>query len=162
MKLHNLQKNPGSYRRKKRVGCGVGSGNGKTSGRGHKGQRARSGASLREGFESGHIPLYRKLPMRGFSNYRFRKEYSVLNVSDLERVEGDVADREALIKAGLIRSNAGLVKVLGQGEISKALTVTADKFSASARSKIEAAGGTVNETGAAETAPASSEEGADK
>jgi len=149
MKLHELKANPGSNRRKKRVGCGVGSGNGKTSGRGHKGQRARSGSSQREGFESGHIPLFRRLPKRGFSNYKFRTEYSVVNVSDLEQIEGDKADRAALVKAGLVRNNAKLIKILGEGEISKKLEVTADKFSASAKSKIEAAGGSVIEPAAA-------------
>jgi len=145
MKLHELKANPGSNRGKKRLGCGVGSGHGKTSGKGHKGQRARAGFSQREGFESGHIPLYRKLPIRGFSNYKFRTEYSVVNVGDLEKIEGDKADREAMLKAGLIRRNADLIKILGTGELSKKLEVVADKFSASAKAKIEAAGGKVFE-----------------
>ena len=119
----------GGRKNRKRVGRGEGGGRGKTSGRGHKGQRARSGFGLRPGFESGHVPLYRKLPKRGFSNFEFRTEYSVVNVGDLERAGVEDVDRNAL------------VKILGEGELSKALTVTADKFSASAREKIEKAGG---------------------
>lgn len=142
MRLHNLIKS-GGHKNRKRVGRGEGGGRGKTSGRGHKGQRARSGFGLRPGFESGHVPLYRKLPKRGFSNFEFRTEYTVVNVGDLERVEGAEVDRNALIKAGLVRSNSKLIKILGEGEVSKALNVTADKFSASAREKIEKAGGTV-------------------
>jgi len=142
MRLHNLIKS-GGRKERKRIGRGEGSGRGKTSGRGHKGQRARSGSSLRPGFESGHVPLYRKLPKRGFSNFKFRTEYTIVNVGDLARVEGDTADRGALTKAGLIRRNAGLVKILGEGEVDKAVTVHADKVSAGAREKIEKAGGTV-------------------
>jgi len=142
MRLHNLIKS-GGRKDRKRVGRGEGGGRGKTSGRGHKGQRSRSGFGLRPGFESGHVPLYRKLPKRGFSNFNFRTEYSVVNVGDLERVEATEIDRNALVKAGLVRSSSGLIKILGEGEISKALTVTADKFSGSAKEKIEKAGGTV-------------------
>ena len=142
MRLHNLIKS-GGRKDRKRVGRGEGSGRGKTSGRGHKGQRARSGFGLRPGFESGHVPLYRKLPKRGFSNFKFRTEYNIVNVGDLERVGVEEIDRNALIKAGLARSSSGLIKILGEGEVSKALTVTADKFSASAREKIEKAGGKV-------------------
>lgn len=148
MRLHNLIKS-GGRKDRKRIGRGEGGGRGKTSGRGHKGQRSRSGSSLRPGFESGHVPLYRKLPKRGFSNYNFRTEYSVVNIGDLERADTDTVDREALVKAGLVRSSSTLVKVLGEGEVSKALTVTADKFSASARQKIEKAGGTVIENASA-------------
>lgn len=142
MRLHNLIKS-GGRKDRKRVGRGEGGGRGKTSGRGHKGQRSRSGFGLRPGFESGHVPLYRKLPKRGFSNFNFRTEYSVVNVGDLERVEATEIDRNALVKAGLVRSSSGLIKILGEGEVSKALTVTADKFSGSAKEKIEKAGGTV-------------------
>ncbi|KAF0093847.1 MAG: large subunit ribosomal protein L15 [Puniceicoccaceae bacterium 5H] len=145
MRLHNLPKS-GGFRKRKRVGRGEGNGLGKTSGRGQKGQRARSGHSLRPGFESGHVPLYRKLPKRGFSNYRFTTRYAVVNVTDLARVEGDVADREAMVKAGLVRRSAELIKVLGDGDLDRALTVKADKFSASARAKIEQAGGKVELT----------------
>ncbi len=142
MRLHNLIKS-GGRKDRKRVGRGEGSGRGKTSGRGHKGQRSRSGFGLRPGFESGHVPLYRKLPKRGFSNFNFRTEYAVVNVGDLERVEAAEIDRNELVKAGLVRSNSNLVKILGEGEITKAVTITADKFSASAKEKIEKAGGTV-------------------
>lgn len=149
MRLHNLIKS-GGRKDRKRIGRGEGSGRGKTSGRGHKGQRARSGYGLRPGFESGHVPLYRKLPKRGFSNFRFRTEYSIINVGDLERVEGDTVDRESLIRFGLLRKSSKLVKILGEGEVTRALAVTADKFSTSAREKIEKAGGTVtvSESGA--------------
>lgn len=143
MRLHNLIKS-GGRKDRKRVGRGEGSGRGKTSGRGHKGQRARSGFGLRPGFESGHVPLYRKLPKRGFSNFKFRTEYAIVNVGDLERVETDTVDREAMVKAGLIRSSSQLIKVLGEGDLTKAFTVHADKFSASAKEKIEKAGGTAN------------------
>ena len=140
MRLHNLVKS-GGRKDRKRVGRGEGGGRGKTSGRGHKGQRARSGFGLRPGFESGHVPLYRKLPKRGFSNFQFRTGYTVVNVGDLERAGVGEVDRDALVKAGLVRSSSGLVKILGEGEVGKALTVTADKFSASAKEKIEKAGG---------------------
>ena len=142
MRLHNLIKS-GGRKNRKRVGRGEGGGRGKTSGRGHKGQRSRSGFGLRPGFESGHVPLYRKLPKRGFSNFQFRTEYTVVNVGDLERAGVEEVDRNALIKAGLVRSSSKLVKILGEGEVGKALTVTADKFSASAKEKIEKAGGKV-------------------
>lgn len=140
MRLHNLPKSGGTKPRK-RIGRGEGGGRGKTSGRGHKGQRSRAGFSQRPGFESGHIPLYRKLPKRGFSNAKFRVDFDVVNVADLERVEGEVADRAALIAAGLLRSNSRLYKILGHGDLSRKLTVSAHKFSASAKTKIEAAGG---------------------
>lgn len=142
MRLHNLIKS-GGRKNRKRVGRGEGSGRGKTSGRGHKGQRARSGFGLRPGFESGHVPLYRKLPKRGFSNFRFRTEYAIVNVGDLERVDGETIDRDSLIKAGLVRSSANLVKILGEGEVNRAYSITADKISAAAREKIEKAGGKV-------------------
>lgn len=143
MRLHNLPKS-GGFKSRKRIGRGEGGGRGKTSGRGHKGQRSRAGFSQRPGFESGHIPLYRKLPKRGFSNHRFRTDYAIVNVGDLDRVEGDVADREALIKAGLLRGSDKLIKILGEGELGKKLTVSAHKFSGSAKEKIEAAGGSIN------------------
>lgn len=151
MKLHNLQSTPGSTHRSKRRGIGHGTGNGKTSGRGHKGQKARSGGSVRHGFESGHIPLYRRLPHRGFNNANFTKEYELVNVSSLERVEGNVVNGETLAKAGLVRSADAKIKILGNGEIKRALDVTATKFSASAKAKIEQAGGKVNALEAAVT-----------
>lgn len=153
MRLHNLVKS-GGRKDRKRVGRGEGSGRGKTSGRGHKGQRSRSGFGLRPGFESGHVPLYRKLPKRGFSNFKFRTEYSIVNVGDLERVETEPIDREALVRAGLVRSNATLVKVLGEGEVNKALRLRVDKISSPAREKIEKAGGTVELIEAREAEPA--------
>lgn len=142
MRLHNLIKSGGN-KKSKRVGRGEGSGKGKTSGRGHKGQRARSGFSLRPGFESGHVPLYRKIPKRGFSNYQFRNEFAIVNVGDLERIDGNTAGIDELVKSGLVRKNAKLIKILGEGELTKSLTVTADKFSQSAKEKIEKAGGKV-------------------
>lgn len=142
MRLHNLIKSGGTKKRK-RIGRGEGSGLGKTAGRGHKGQRSRAGFSLRPGFESGHVPLYRKLPKRGFSNFRFRTEYAIVNLADLSRVDAAEIDRDVLVKAGLVRASDQLVKVLGDGEIDRAINVTAHKFSASAKEKIEKAGGKV-------------------
>ncbi len=143
MKLHELKNVPGAVHRKKRVGCGEGSGHGKTSGRGGKGQTARSGGSIRPGFEGGQMPLYRKLPHRGFNQAAFRVEPVVVNVGDLARLSDTVSDVDAkvLADAGLIRKDEKFVKVLGDGEISRALKVTASKFSESAKAKIEKAGG---------------------
>jgi large subunit ribosomal protein L15 len=143
MKLHELKNVPGAVHRKKRVGCGEGSGHGKTSGRGGKGQTARSGGSIRPGFEGGQMPLYRKLPHRGFNQAAFRVEPVVVNVGDLARLSETVSDVDAkvLADAGLIRKDEKFVKVLGDGEISRALKVTASKFSESAKAKIEKAGG---------------------
>jgi large subunit ribosomal protein L15 len=143
MKLHELKNVPGAVHRKKRVGCGEGGGHGKTSGRGGKGQSARSGSSFRPGFEGGQMPLYRKLPHRGFNNYNFRTEIAVVNLRDLAGLDASVTevDAVALAKAGLIRSGESVVKVLGDGEMTRALKVTAAKFSESAKAKIEKAGG---------------------
>jgi large subunit ribosomal protein L15 len=143
MKLHDLKNVPGAVHRKKRVGCGEGGGHGKTSGRGGKGQSARSGSSIRPGFEGGQMPLYRKLPHRGFNNYEFRTEIAVVNVRDLETLDASVTEVDAAIlaKAGAIRSGESSVKVLGDGELTRALKVTAAKFSDSAKAKIEKAGG---------------------
>jgi large subunit ribosomal protein L15 len=142
MRLHNLPKSTGSGPSRKRVGRGRGSGHGKTSGRGHNGQKSRSGYSARPGFESGHIPLFRRLPKRGFSNFRFRTVYAVVNVGDLDGIENaEVIDREALVNAGLVRKNAGKIKILGNGEVTKALKVKVDKFSGQAAEKIKSAGG---------------------
>jgi large subunit ribosomal protein L15 len=143
MKLHDLKNVTGAVHRKKRVGCGEGGGHGKTSGRGGKGQTARSGSSIRPGFEGGQLPLYRKLPHRGFNNYNFRTEMAVINVGDLAGLEASVTEvtAEALAKAGLIRGGESAVKVLGDGELTRALKVTAAKFSVSAKAKIEQAGG---------------------
>lgn len=139
MRLNELPKGP--TRPRKRVGKGEGNGRGKTCGRGQKGQKSRSGYSQRPGFESGHIPLYRRLPRRGFNNHNFRITYAVVNLLDLERVESDTIDPETLEKAGLIRSADSLVKVLGDGSIDRKITISAHKFSASAKAKIEEAGG---------------------
>ncbi|HAV13464.1 MAG TPA: 50S ribosomal protein L15 [Opitutae bacterium] len=145
MNLDNIPTIKGATHPTKRLGRGEGSGHGKTSGKGHKGQKARSGGGIRIGFEGGQMPLYRKLPRRGFNNKNFKTTYQLVNVDQLERVEGDVVNRESLVKAGLIRDNAQGVKVLGDGEVSKAFTVNVCKVSASAKSKIEAAGGKVEE-----------------
>ena len=143
MKLHELKNVKGAIHRKKRVGCGEGGGHGKTSGRGGKGQTARSGSSIRPGFEGGQMPLYRKLPHRGFNNYNFRVEFPVINVSDLAALDVSIAEINVavLVDAGLIRGGSKAVKVLGNGEITRAIKVTAAKFSESAKAKIEAAGG---------------------
>ena len=142
MELHNLSPAPGSTRARKRVGRGPGSGNGKTAGRGHKGQKSRSGYSRRFGFEGGQMPLVRRIPKRGFTNI-FRVEHQVVNLRDLERVfdAGDTVSPQTLADRGLVRSGGGPVKVLGDGELNTKLTVQAHKFSKSARAGIEGAGG---------------------
>jgi large subunit ribosomal protein L15 len=144
MRLHTLKNVKGAVHRKKRVGCGEGGGHGKTSGKGGKGQTARSGGSIRPGFEGGQMPLYRKLPHRGFNNYEFRTTYAVVNVGDLAKLDASVTEVnvDALVQAGLIRADGAKLKVLGDGEISRALKVTAAKFTGSAKAKIEKAGGT--------------------
>ena len=143
MKLHELVNVPGAIHRKKRVGCGEGGGHGKTSTRGGKGQSARSGSSIRPGFEGGQMPLYRKLPHRGFNQASFRTEPVIVNVGDLAKVDAKITAIDALVlaQAGLVRKDEKAIKVLGDGELSRALKVTAAKFSASARAKIEKAGG---------------------
>ncbi len=141
MKLHNLSNPKGAKHSSRRLGCGVGSGHGKTSGRGHKGAKARSGGHVRPGFEGGQMPLYRKLPHRGFNNYNFTVDYAIVKLDDLEKLEVADVNRDELVKAGFVRANACLVKVLGNGKLTKKLNVTADKFSASAKAAIEAAGG---------------------
>ena len=142
MKLHELSPAEGSAKKSFRKGRGPASGNGKTAGKGHKGQNARSGGGVRPGFEGGQIPLYRKLPKRGFNNH-FAKKYAIVNVSDLNRFEnGAVVDAEALLAAKIIRDVLDGVKILGNGEITKKVTVKAAVFSATAKEKIEAAGGT--------------------
>lgn len=143
MRLNNLSPRPGAKHRKKRVGFGESSGHGKTSGRGGKGQTARSGGSVRLGFEGGQMPMLRRIPKRGFNNKRFTSDYATVNVSDLERLfeNGATVMPEALAECGLaIRKFAG-VKVLGDGELTKKLTVKAQRFSAGAKAKIEKAGG---------------------
>ncbi len=141
MKLHLLTNNPGAKNRRRRVGCGVGSGHGHTCGRGNKGMKARSGGGVRPGYEGGQMPQYRKLPHRGFSNFRFHKTYALINVGDLGRAAAKEIDSAVLVTAGLIRNSDLPLKVLGAGEVTSAFTVTAHKFSGSARAKIEKAGG---------------------
>jgi large subunit ribosomal protein L15 len=142
MKLHELSPAKGSKHSRKRVGRGPGSGLGKTAGKGEKGQRSRSGYSRRPGFEGGQMPLLRRVPKRGFTN-NFKVEYAVVNVSDLADFEGTITP-EALLERGLVRRGQP-VKILGNGELSKAVTISAHKFSGSARAKIEAAGGRCEE-----------------
>ena len=143
MKLHELSPAEGSVKAGFRKGRGAGSGNGKTAGKGHKGQNARSGGGVRPGFEGGQLPLYRKLPKRGFNNYRFGKQYAVVNICYLNEKfgDGDVVDSAALLAKGIIDSVKDGVKILGEGELTKKLTVKAAVFSASAKEKIEAVGG---------------------
>ena len=144
MKLHELSPAEGSVKSNFRKGRGPGSGNGKTAGKGHKGQNARSGGGVRPGFEGGQLPLYRKLPKRGFNNYRFAKVYAIVNVAALNVFEdGAVVDVAALLEKKIIRKELDGLKVLGNGELTKKLTVKASVFSASAKEKIEAAGGKV-------------------
>ncbi len=150
MKLHELAPNPGARQERKRLGRGIGSGHGKTSGRGHKGQKSRSGGGVRPGFEGGQMPLLRRLPKRGFSNAPFKVTYEVVNVADLERFDaGTVVTPELLEETRVCKNAVKGVKILGTGELTKALTVRAHKVSASARQKIEAAGGKVEVIGEA-------------
>ena len=142
MKLHELSPAAGSTSERFRKGRGAGSGNGKTAGKGHKGQNARSGGGVRPGFEGGQLPLYRKLPKRGFNNYRFAKQYAIVNVQTLNKfADGDVVDAAALLAKGIVNAVFDGIKVLGEGELTKKLTVKAAVFSASAKEKIEAVGG---------------------
>ena len=145
MKLHELSPAEGSTKEAWRKGRGAGSGNGKTAGKGHKGQNARSGGGVRPGFEGGQFPIYRQHPKRGFNN-RFAVNYAIVNVEDLNKfVDGTVVDLEMLLAAKIIRKPMDGLKVLGNGEITKKLTVKAAVFSATAKEKIEAAGGKVEE-----------------
>ena len=141
MKMHDLGPAYGSTTVSKRVGRGIGSGLGKTAGKGHKGQKARSGGSIRRGFEGGQTPLYRRIPKRGFKNH-FATEYAIINLSDLERFEdGTTVNADLLLSEGIIRKELDGVKVLGNGKLTKKLTVVAAKFSKSAEEKIQAVGG---------------------
>jgi large subunit ribosomal protein L15 len=144
MRLHNLRPRPGSRHRVKRLGCGESSGHGKTSGKGSKGQKARSGGSIRLGFEGGQMPLIRRLPKRGFNNAAFHKNYAVVNLRDLGAFEaGTVVNEQLLRESNLVRGHFAGIKVLGDGEVKHDLKVQVDKISATAREKIEKAGGTV-------------------
>ena len=144
MKLHELKPNEGSVQTRKRVGRGPGSGLGKTSGKGHKGQNARSGGGVRPGFEGGQLPLFRRLPKRGFNSYEFRTEYAIVNVGDLNDFkDGSVIELSNLKESGLVKKEKDGIKILGNGELTKKLTVKANKFSSTARVKIENAGGKI-------------------
>ena len=141
MKLHELSPAEGSVKANFRKGRGAGSGNGKTAGKGHKGQNARSGGGVKPGFEGGQLPLYRRLPKRGFTN-RFKKNYVIINVDMLNRFEdGETVDVDTLLQSGVVSKVCDGIKVLGKGEITKKLTVKANVFSETAKGKIEAAGG---------------------
>ena len=146
MKLHELSPMPGSTKERKRIGRGPASGQGKTAGKGHKGQLARAGRGMRAGFEGGQMPLQRRVPKRGFNNI-FRKEIAKVNVSSLDKVfdDGAVVTIDALIEKGLIKKALDGVKILGNGDITKKLTVQVNAFSESAKQKIEAAGGKAEE-----------------
>jgi len=144
MRLHNLRPRPGSRHRVKRLGCGESSGHGKTSGKGHKGQKARSGGSIRLGFEGGQMPLIRRLPKRGFNNAAFHKHYAIVNLDDLGDFKaGAVVNEQSLRESKLVRGHFAGIKILGDGELKHGLKVEADKVSAAAREKIEKAGGTI-------------------
>ena len=144
MNLSNLKPRPGSRHRVKRLGCGESSGHGKTSGKGHKGQKARSGGSIRLGFEGGQMPLIRRIPKRGFNNEPFRDKFAVVNLEALNSFDdGTTVNEAALLEAGLIRKPYDKVKILGGGQLSKKLTIVANKASESAKAAIEKAGGTL-------------------
>ena len=144
MRLHNLRPRPGSRHRVKRLGCGESSGHGKTSGKGHKGQKARSGGSIRLGFEGGQMPLIRRLPKRGFNNAAFHKHYAIVNLDDLNEFKvGTTVNEQLLRESNLVRGHFVGIKILGGGELKHGLTVEADKVSVTAREKIEKAGGTI-------------------
>src|SRR6266513_5442054 len=144
MRLHNLQPRPGSRHRVKRLGCGESSGHGKTSGKGHKGQKARSGGSIRLGFEGGQMPLIRRLPKRGFNNAAFHKNYAVVNLDDLNEFKaGTMVNEQLLRESKLVRGDVAGIKILGNGELKHALKIEVDKISDSARAQIDKAGGTV-------------------
>jgi len=154
IRLHNSKPRPGSRHRVKRLGCGESSGHGKTSGKGHKGQKARSGGSLRLGFEGGQMPLIRRIPKRGFNNTAFKITYAPVNLGDLEKLSvSGVIDEQALRKSGLVNGTWDGVKILGSGDLTKKLSLKVDAISASAREKIEKAGGSI-EIVATKTYPA--------
>ena len=142
MRLSDLSPKQGSNKKKKRVGRGIGSGHGKTSCKGHKGQKARTGGGTRVGFEGGQMPLYRRLPKIGFTNI-FRKDYAVVNLKDLDKLSESVVTPEIILEKGLIKDTKGGIKILGEGEIKKPITVKAHAFSASAKDKIIKAGGVI-------------------
>ncbi len=142
--LSNLRPAPGSHRNRKRIGRGPGSGTGKTSGKGHKGQKARSGGNTNTGFEGGQMPMYRRLPKRGFTN-PFKVTYLAVNLRDLEKVKGTEVNGESLMAAGILKAVGDPYKVLGHGDVTRALVIKGAQVSASAKAKIEAAGGRVED-----------------
>tara|TARA_Y100001933_G_C18981717_1_gene556931 strand:+ start:770 stop:1219 length:450 start_codon:yes stop_codon:yes gene_type:complete len=146
MKLHDLKPNPGAKHRRKRIGNGESSGLGKTCGRGHKGQKSRSGGGVRPGFEGGQMPLHRRLPKRGFNNAQFRDKVAIVNVGQLnEKFEDDsTVDEKALRAAGLVSGRCDAIKMLGEGELERKLKIVVDAVSASARAKVEKAGGSAD------------------
>lgn len=144
MNLHTLKPRPGSKHRTKRLGCGESSGHGKTSGKGHKGQKARSGGSIRLGFEGGQMPLIRRMPKRGFNNANFKTRFAVVNLDALNAFDnGATVDEQSLLAAGVIRRPYDAVKILGSGELKKKLTIVANKASETAKAAIEKAGGSL-------------------
>ncbi len=145
MNLHTLKPRPGSKHRVKRLGCGESSGHGKTSGKGHKGQKARSGGSIRLGFEGGQMPLIRRIPKRGFNNANFKTRFAVVNLDALNAFDnGATVDEKSLLAAGIIRRPYDAVKILGSGELKKKLTINVDKASETAKAAIEKAGGSLS------------------
>jgi large subunit ribosomal protein L15 len=145
MRLHDLKPNRGAVKRRKRIGCGESSGHGKTSCKGHKGQKARAGSGIRPGFEGGQMPLFRRLPKKGFSNAAFKTVFEIVNLSSLEKAfdDGAIVSEATLREKGLVNRTCDGVKILGNGDITRKLTVQVDKVSSAAREKIEKAGGTV-------------------
>jgi large subunit ribosomal protein L15 len=145
MRLHDLKPHPGAKHRRKRLGSGESSGHGKTCGKGHKGQKARSGGTIRPGFEGGQMPLHRRLPKRGFNNSAFKAIHGIVNLDDLEKRfdDGSAINEKLLRGAGLIRGSLKGIKVLGRGEVQKRFHLEVDSISASAKQKIEKAGGTI-------------------
>jgi large subunit ribosomal protein L15 len=163
MRLHNLRPRPGARHRVKRLGCGESSGHGKTSGKGHKGQKARSGGSLRLGFEGGQMPLIRRLPKRGFNNAAFHRNYAIVNLNDLNEFKaGTTVNEQLLRESNLVRGDFDGIKILGDGELKHALKIEADKISESAKTKIEKAGGTITMRDRAAEKPAVGEEVVDQ
>jgi len=163
MRLHNLRPRPGARHRVKRLGCGESSGHGKTSGKGHKGQKARSGGSLRLGFEGGQMPLIRRLPKRGFNNAAFHRNYAIVNLNDLNEFKaGTTVNEQVLRESKLVRGDFDGIKILGDGELKHALKIEADKISESAKVKIEKAGGTITMRDRAAEKPASVAENVDQ
>jgi len=166
IRLHNLKPRPGSRHRVKRLGIGESSGHGKTSGKGHKGQKARSGGSIRLGFEGGQMPLIRRLPKRGFNNAAFKQEYAIVNLDDLNNFKAGATINEGTLRESKhIRGQVAGLKILGRGELKHGLTIEADRVSQSAREKIEKAGGTITlrerkpaKNGRREEAPKAKEE----